>query len=257
MTPSSQCDNIERFCLDLIALAELLAPHDVISTSVISSQDPSGPGRPFMISLCHPSPACAVPESGGINLDPFSSGDIATSSVWFKGNLSWLRRLNKGSSRCLGSSRCAVIMLCYYIGDIIIRTIIIFQNPSSQRNLKPYSLYKEYQQQHTVYKEVYLKCSYLKTARFHCKNNLKSASLTPKLYVLLKNLSGMSIKGRRKGFSVTFYILLFLTQITTWMKVTLLFWLNNTSWKLKSLVDSRVLRRFNLQNRGCLFFFEI
>ena len=30
VTPSSQCDNIERFCLDLIALAELLL---VISSS--------------------------------------------------------------------------------------------------------------------------------------------------------------------------------------------------------------------------------
>ena len=43
--PSSQCDNIESFCLDVIALAELLAPRDVRSSSVMSSKDHSGPGR--------------------------------------------------------------------------------------------------------------------------------------------------------------------------------------------------------------------
>ena len=31
--PSRPCDNSERFCLDVIALAELLAPGDVTSVS--------------------------------------------------------------------------------------------------------------------------------------------------------------------------------------------------------------------------------
>ena len=46
----SQCDNMERICLDVIALAEWLAPGDVTFTSVISGEDHSRPGQPFMIS---------------------------------------------------------------------------------------------------------------------------------------------------------------------------------------------------------------
>ena len=112
MTPSSQCDNIESSCLDVIALAELLAPHDVISTSVMSSKDHSGPGRPFMISFHRQfsgraPTTCAVQGSKAIKKpflgDSISTGDIATMNI--KGTFLFRHSSQSGPVLCAGNDK--------------------------------------------------------------------------------------------------------------------------------------------------------
>ena len=101
----SQCDNMERICLDVIALAEWLAPGDVTFTSVISGEDHSRPGQPFMIST---SDMRSNPEYRGLKkLFLGIQTRMETSPPWASMCffLTSTRRLNKDSSRCLGDSR--------------------------------------------------------------------------------------------------------------------------------------------------------